>query len=140
MAAALVFSTITACASDDDLPISAENLPKVSKSFIAEHFPGDKISFAAEDRDIDGTDYNVLLASGTKIEFDANGDWKEISCRNSAVPASVLPDQIEAYVAANHAGTRIVEIERNRHGYDIKLSNGVEIDFDKSFNVIKVEL
>ncbi len=141
MAAALVFSTITACATDDDdQVISADKLPAAAKSFIADHFPGDKISFATVDRDIDEVSYYALLASGTKIEFDSTGAWEEVSCRNASVPASIVPDQIEAYVTANYAGMRIIEIESNLHGYDIKLSNGVEIDFDKNGNMLRTEL
>ena len=31
-----------------------------------------------------------------------------------------------------------IKIDRDRHGYDVKLNNGMEIEFDKKFNVVDI--
>ena len=42
---------------------------------------------------------------------------------------------------ADFANSRIVKIDRSRNGkkYEVKLNNGLEVEFDKQFNVIKVD-
>ena len=34
---------------------------------------------------------------------------------------------------------RIKEIEKDRRGYEIKLSNNLELSFDKKFNLVDIE-
>ncbi len=139
MVAALVLSTITACATDNDesMTISADKLPEGAKLFLSQHFPGDKVSFASENRDATGVNYYALLASGCKLEFDDRGEWEEISNRKGSVPDEVVPAAVMAYVQTNYSGERIIEIERDYHrltgaySYDIELAGGVEIGFDE---------
>ena len=32
-----------------------------------------------------------------------------------------------------------IKIDRDRRGYDVKLNNGMEIEFDKKFNVVDID-
>ena len=73
-------------------------------------------------------EYEVDLKSGAEVDFQENGDWKEVkAARGNAVPAAIIPTAITKYVSTNFKGQSIVEISRKRGGYEVELSNGTEL-------------
>ena len=72
----MVFGFATNAQADDDRPIQFDQLPKRTQQFLTESFPGDRVSYAKMERDLFDVSYEVILVSGTKIEFVRNGDWK----------------------------------------------------------------
>ncbi len=116
-----------------------EELPTKSLSFIQQNFPEDEVSSAFVEREFLEVHYNVLLSDNTHIEFYKNGEWKEINCRNTSVPRSLIPDEILAKVDQMYSDAMIVEIDRDNQEYDIKLSNGVEMTFDKRYNLTDID-
>jgi len=42
-------------------------------------------------------------------------------------------------VNTNYSGNKILKIEKDRNEYEINLSNGVEIKFNKDFMVIDID-
>ena len=77
------------------------------------------------------SEYDVVLNDGTEITFDHNGNWKEVEMKQSgSVPASFVPSAISTYVKQNQKNTKIIGIEKNRSGYEVELSNGVDMKFN----------
>ena len=74
-----------------------------------------------------------------KAEFYKDGEWKEVDCRYSSVPAAVVPAQIAQYVSGHYPDASIVQIDRDKHDYEVKLSNGLELTFDLKFNLIDID-
>lgn len=60
-------------------------------------------------------------------------------CRYSSVPAAVIPAQIAQYVSGHYPDASIVQIDRDKHDYEVKLSNGLELTFDLKFNLIDID-
>lgn len=86
------------------------------------------------------TEYEVTLTNGSQIEFDHSGEWKSVDTPNNIpVPAGLLPTAISKFVASKHAGAFIVGIEKEKKGYEVELSNGVEIQFDGLGNFVKYD-
>ncbi|MDE5900818.1 MAG: PepSY-like domain-containing protein [Muribaculaceae bacterium] len=109
-------------------PIDQSELPKAAQTFLSKYFPGDNIRKVEKDRDFRGVEYDVDLVSGAEVDFRDNGDWKDVkAARGQVVPAAIVPAAISKYVAANYAEQSIVEISRKRGGYEIELSNGIEL-------------
>ena len=81
-----------------DRPISVSELPEKAQQFIRQHFPNEKVSFAKMERELFDTTYEVIFTSSSKVEFLKNGDWKEVDCKYSTVPAAIIPQQIAQYV------------------------------------------
>lgn len=133
-AAVLLLGSLTARAGDSR-PIDVTQLPERAQQFIRRHFPEREVSQAWAERERFGTTYEVRFADGAKVEFTKNGDWKEVECKPSAVPAAILPVPIAQYVARHYPGTAVVEIDRDRREYEVKLSSGVELTFDSKFNL-----
>ena len=84
--------------------------------------------------------YEVVFTNGDKVEFDRDGRWKEISCKQSSVPPALVPAAISRYVKSHYAGRRIVKLERDRKEFEVNLDNGVEITFNKNFQVTDIDL
>ena len=136
---ALLSMAATACA-DNDKIISQEELPAAAKEFIAEHFAQNKIIAVKLDNDLFSKDYEVLFEDRTTIKFDKDGKWTEIECKMSSVPDKAVPVQILEYVMKNYPDALIKQIDRDRKGYDVELSNKIELEFNKKFELRKIDL
>ena len=110
----------------DDTPIPVEQLPVAAKTFVQTHFQGKKILYAEKD----WNSYECRLNDGTKIEFNRKGNWKKVDCHMTAVPAGIVPETIQQYVTSNFPGTIITKIDKERYGYDIELSNDIDLKFN----------
>ncbi|MBD5356090.1 MAG: hypothetical protein HDR88_03675 [Bacteroides sp.] len=109
-------------------PIKQTELPKAAQTFLSKHFPGDEVLKAEKEQGRRGMEYEVDLKSGTEVDFQENGDWKEVkAARGNAVPETIIPAAIAKYVSTNFNGQSIVEISRKRGGYEVELSNGTEL-------------
>lgn len=110
----------------DDTPIPVEQLPAAAKTFVQDNFKGQKIVYAEKD----WNSFECRLADGTKIEFTKKGAWKKIDRKAEAVPAVVVPEAIQKYVKTNYEGCTITKIDKERYGYDIELSNDLDLKFN----------
>jgi len=128
----------TACA-DNDHPISVDQLPATAQQIIKKHFAEQKVVLAKMENGLIEKSYDVLFTNGTKIEFDRNGNWTEISCKEQAVPAALVPAAIATYVKKNYPGTSVHKIEKDRRSLEVELSNGLEITFDTRFQVTDID-
>ena len=75
----------------------------------------------------------------SSVDFNSKGQWTEVDCDGSEVPDAIVPVQIMTYVKGTYPNSRIKEIEKDRRGYEIKLSNNLELSFDKKFNLVDIE-
>lgn len=132
------FGIITANADNDRLTVK-ENLPKKAQLFIDTHFENAKITYVKDERDYLERSYEVLFADGVKVEFNRNGEWKEVDSRSSSVPAAIVPVQITKYVNENYPDAKILQIERDRVDYELRLSNSLELTFNKKFKIVDID-
>lgn len=137
-ALALLFASPASANTDGGKAISPGKLPQAALQTINTHLPGRKIAIAKVESELFSKSYTVLFTNGEKIEFDGRGRWTEVKCKRSAVPASLVPAQIAQYIRANYPDCRILEIERDDE-YEVKLSNHVEVTFNKKFEVIDID-
>ena len=107
--------------------------------FVTQYFPEAAIQMVMPDED----DIDVVLNDYTKIEFKLNNEWKKVDCEHAtkfiSVPATLVPEQITAYVNANFPNTIIKKLEKKFFGWEIELSNGLEVKFNNNFKVTKVD-
>ena len=80
-----------------------------------------------------------MYTNGDKVEFDKKGNWRDIECKTSQVPAALIPAQIVANVNATFPGATITEIDQDRRGYSVKLSNGLELEYNRSFQIVELD-
>lgn len=130
-----IFSAIA----NNDRVINKSQLPAPAQQFLNEHFAGVDLTYAKEERDIFKHSFEVRLADGTKIEFTSKGEWDEVECRFGEVPAAIVPQAIKEYIDKNYAGAKVLYIEKDRNDYEVKLSNRLELKFDKDFNIYDID-
>jgi hypothetical protein len=133
----VTLSSFSASADDRAIPVS--KLPTAAQKFLQSHFKGHNVAIATQDWGVFNTDYGVMLADGTKIEFDGNGEWESVAHKMEGVPSAIIPSQITNYVHQHFPAAVIIKIERDRRAYEIKLNNGMELKFDLAFNCIEID-
>ncbi|OUN58369.1 PepSY-like domain-containing protein [Alistipes sp. An66] len=140
LTAALLFAGITASLADNDRPIALDKLPAAAQTFLKTHFADLTLAYAVEDPKFVGSEYEVTYTDRTEVEFRPNGEWSSVERRYAAVPASIVPAQISDYVAkSSFPNQYIKKIERDAYTWEIELSNGIEIKFDREFHVIDID-
>lgn len=116
------------------------SLPEAAKLTIQKHFKADVSLVKIEKKFGSVHEYEVILTDGTEIQFDSKGNWDNVETpANKAVPSSLIPKSISDYVAQNYKKAKIVGIDKERNGYDVELSNGVDMLFDKNGTFVKFD-
>ena len=136
---AFILSGVAVAKADNDKIINKSELPAQAQQFINEHFSGVKLSYAKLERDFLESSYEVMLANGVKLEFSSKGVWEDVDCRYGEVPSAIIPQPIKEYVKSNYPGEKVLKIERDRNRYELKLSNRLELVFDKEFRIIDID-
>ena len=121
-----------------DRIITVQELPAKAQTFIKTYFPTQTVMYAKIDRDIRIT-YEVRLNDGTEIEFNSNGVWDKVDCKHLPVPSKLIPVAISDYVKTHYPNIQIVKIDKERRGYDIELSNDLDLSFNKRFQLIDID-
>lgn len=130
-----IFLANTSCNSDKKT--------RFVNNFVHTYFPDTEVIASIKD----GFDYDVRLSDYTMISFDGNLfgklDWDEVDCRygnmNTTVPAALVPDEITNLVGRLHGDQSITKIAKDDHGWEITLTNGIELEFDKRFNLVDMD-
>ena len=133
----MLLQSVTCLADDKIIPV--EQLPASAKTFVKKYFPQATIEYATKDTEFMGTTYEVRLSDGTKVEFDKKGNWDNVDCKTKAVPASLVPAAIAQYVKAHYPNTVIVKIDKERGGYEIELSNDLDLKFNSKGKLIGID-
>ncbi len=139
LAIACVITLGATAYADNEKPIGIGQLPATAQQLIRKNFSKHKVALAKVESSLVEKSYDVIFTNGDKVEFDRSGNWTEVSCKTSGVPAAVIPAAIASYVSKNYAGSRIIQIERDRKEYDVTLSNGMEITFNAKFQVTDID-
>ncbi|MBP5398222.1 MAG: PepSY-like domain-containing protein [Bacteroidales bacterium] len=124
--------------SANDMPIPVDQLPAAAQTFVTKTFPGKTIVYAEKDLDY-VVEYEARLSDGTKVKFTEAGDWKKVDCNYQAVPAALVPEVIATYVTTNYPGTMIVEIKKAVYGYEVKITNGLELKFNPTGTLLGID-
>lgn len=120
---------------DHDQIINFNEMPEAAQALLKQYF-ADKVPLVVT---VDWDDYTIVYDSGEKVEFDKQGNWKEINCRTSGVPVELIPEQIKSHINATFPGTKVLKLDRNRRGYEVKLNNGLEVEYDPTFQIIDID-
>ena len=138
----VVMTTVAAVAAtfaDNDKQIKYEALPAKARAFITEFFPNEQVAYAIEDKEHAHTEYEVVMASGMKIEFDNKGEWIEVDCKYTSVPEAIVPSKIGDYVKKNYPASKILEISKEYNGWEVTITGGVELTFDNAYRLTEVD-
>ena len=123
----------------NDKPINVNELPVKAQTLLSKHFKGQKVMLATIESGVVSRSYDVVLRNGTKLEFDKKGNLTEIDCKQSIVPSQLIPQPIKNYLKENYRGEAVRKIELNKKEYEVELTNGIDLTFNKHFQLIDID-
>ena len=123
----------------NDKPISVNALPAKAQTLLSQHFNGQKVMLATIESGVISRSYDVVLQNGTKLEFDKKGNLTEIDCKLGIVPAKLIPQAIRNYLKENYPAQAVKKIEMNKNEYEVELTNGLDLTFNKHFQLIDID-
>lgn len=135
----MVFSLIS-CESQEKKEINFSSLPLKSQQFINQHFADKTIQIIFMEKEIFDKEYEVIFADGSKIEFNKNGNWKEVECKfNPGVPLTFIKEGVVSYISTKFPNAFIESISYEHKRYEVDLSNDVEIIFDSEGKFLRYD-
>lgn len=123
----------------NDKPINVNELPAKAQTLLSKHFKGQKVMLATIESGVVSRSYDVVLRNGTKLEFDKKGNLTEIDCKQGIVPSQLIPLPIKNYLKENYRGETVRKIELNKKEYEVELANGIDLTFNKHFQLIDID-
>ncbi len=136
----VVTVSITLLAScDKDSFIDTTQLPAEAQTFIDTYFASAKVVTVMKEGTGPRAEYDVNLADGTSLSFNHKGEWTDVDCGLTAVPAGIVPEQIVLKINELYPLNFITNIDREHDGYGIELDNGVDLSFNKKFILKEVD-
>ena len=137
---ALCIMSVLSASAADGYSRNIADLPVAARTMLKNNFKS-KMSLIKIDKGWGRvSEYEVILNDGTEVKFDNSGNWKEVEVSESgSVPAKVIPAAILKYVKTNHKGLRVIGIEKKRSGYEVELSNGLDMEFDARGNFLRYD-
>ena len=123
----------------NDKPINVNELPAKAQTLLSKHFKGQKVMLATIESGVVSRSYDVVLRNGTKLEFDKKGNLTEIDCKQGIVPSQLIPQPIKNYLKENYRGEAVRKIELNKKEYEVELTNGIDLTFNKHFQLIDID-
>lgn len=119
--------------------ITAAELPAKAQTFLKEHFANENTLAIVKDKETFSTDYKVRFSNNTEVEFDSKGNWEEIDGNHNPIPTAAIPAKIASYVKSNYKETSIIKIDKGYWGYEVDLSNGIELEFDSNGKFLRID-
>jgi hypothetical protein len=129
---------LTSCR-DDVVTRDVAQLPEPARQFVQSNFSQHHISYIKIDRELFSTEYKVVLTNGDELEFDSDGEWKEVECKRTAVPVRFLPDAVKLYLNQNFATDSVEKVKRTSRNIEVELGNGLEVIFDTEGNFKRMD-
>ena len=136
---AAIILSVGAIYARDKVTSNVNVLPQTARTLLAKHFPKVAVNHIKIDSDVFSKDYDVVLQNGTEVSFDKDGNLKEVEAGVNTVPDGLILKPIRQYVKSNFKGRRIVSLDIDRNSYDIELSDGLELKFDRAGNFLRID-
>jgi hypothetical protein len=114
-------------------------LPVKAQEFVKTYFSDYTIQYIFSDREFADIDYKIRFEDGTEIEFNAKGDWTDVSGKKKCIPTAFILTEITNYVETYHKDLCITDIEREFNRITIELSNNLEIEFNSKGKLISYD-
>lgn len=116
--------------------IKVSDIPSTGQSIVNEHFSDLRV--AHTEKETDGS-YEIEFTNGIKIDFDANGNWKNVDAADGQplTRTGFIPESIVLFLEQKYPQNAINGIERKTNGYEVELLKTTrEIVFDLEGNYV----
>ncbi len=114
------------------------DVPSEISTYVATHFPGNKILQAVKDKDGLIKTYDIVLAGNISLEFNRKKEIIDIDS-DSKLPDSVIPEKLRAYVNSNFPDNFITDWELEDRNQQVGLNNGLDLEFTMNGDFIRID-
>lgn len=123
-----------------DKPIPFSKLPQKAQHFFEAYFSQDEIiAISVDNPYYFGTEYEIVLKDGSKIEFTSQGEWLEVKMKNKPVPLPVVPQKIMQYLKKSFPDTFVTSMKKKGSLYKVKISNALELEFSRQGKFLRFD-
>ncbi|MBE6335422.1 MAG: hypothetical protein E7066_01900 [Lentimicrobiaceae bacterium] len=116
-----------------------EQLPANSQEFVNTYFKDYKVMYVFMEKEFADTEYKLRFEDGTEIEFNAKGEWKNVSGERNCIPTAYILKEITDYVAAYHKDMCITDVEKDHNRIKVELNDQLEIEFNSKGKFISYD-
>lgn len=118
--------------------IPNDKIPSAIQQYVKTHFPSHTIVLAELEVEGVSKEYEVKLNDKTELKFDKKFEVFKID-GTVALPESVIPEAIRQYVKKHYPNNFITDWEKEWKHQEVKLDNGIEIEFTLKGNFIRID-
>ena len=137
---AIVMLAGVAIADDNIVEIPLNKVPDLGLRMVNSYFPGIKPVKAVKNKSKDMKNRTcILLENNTTIDFDKDGHWMIVDCRENEVPMRMVPGKIQMFLSKNYPGKKVLYMGREIKNGDITilLDDTTELHFTNEHTLIQ---
>ena len=133
----IALCSLTACANEQVIPF--DKVPEPAKAIVAAHFDASQIAYVTLDKGLLDAEYDVKFNDGRSLEFNKAGELLKVDCKQTEVPAALIPETVRAYVKANFPNAFITEWSKDDRRWKAELNSGLELEFNSKYEFIRID-
>jgi len=133
----IALCSLTACANEQVIPF--DQVPEPAKAIVAAHFDASQIAYVTLDKGLLDAEYDVKFNDGRSLEFNKAGELLKVDCKQTEVPAALIPETVRAYVKANFPNAFITEWSKDDRRWKAELNSGLELEFNSKYEFIRID-
>lgn len=121
----------------NEKPVPRVELPQPIQQFIDTNYHG--IAFHGATYDAEEKEYEILMESGVKLEFNQKGAWKDIRSPKFNIFQRLLPEKLLLDFTTRAPRETIIEVAKEKKGYELKTLSGKEFHYSSKGKFLKME-
>ena len=133
----IALCSLTACANEQVIPF--DQVPEPAKAIVAAHFDASQIAYVTLEKDLLDAEYDIKFNDGRSLEFNKAGELLKVDCKQTEVPAALIPEAVRAYVKANFPNAFITEWSKDDRRWKAELNAGLELEFNSKYEFIRID-
>ena len=133
----IALCSLTACANEQVIPF--DQVPEPAKAIVTAHFDASQIAYVTLDKGLLDAEYDVKFNDGRSLEFNKAGELLKVDCKQTEVPAALIPETVRAYVKANFPNAFITEWSKDDRRWKAELNSGLELEFNSKYEFIRID-
>ena len=129
---------LTSCEKEDEFLIDISQVPSEIQTFVSTHFPEQTITRVIKETEGSAHTHDLYLDNLTKLEFNGTNNVVDIEGQ-SKLPDSLLSENILIFVGLTYPENYITGWELDDSLQQIQLNNGIEIEFNRNGNFLRID-
>ncbi|MDO4335637.1 MAG: PepSY-like domain-containing protein [Bacteroidales bacterium] len=116
------------------------NLPSRAMAFVEEFYPYAEVVRVEKEYDDGEVLYEVKFSNGHEVVFSSDGRWLEVEAPDGrSIPYGIVPLPIQDFLDQYYYDYGVNEINKTGFGYEVELTTGLDMRFDRDGYFIGID-